>query len=358
MQKKFCAIAAALALGGLLAVSGSAFAAKGFQHLSFMGSYLEKHPTVVNVWKPWFKVVEEKFPGKLSFDYFGQGHLYPEAEGLSAISDGRVDFGTLRPSVFPGKMNLLAAPALPGMCPNAIVGSLVTEDLIRKFEGVRAEFPKGTRHCFSWASAAYQLHTIKPVKSLADVKGLKIIAWDATTLEYVKALGANAIRLSSPDSYLALSKGMADGVLCPLAPLRSYKITEATKNHLLLDLGINTFCMEANEQLWNDMPADMRTWLDSEFGMKMALAAGKSLEDGAKRDIEWMKAQGHQFFPISDEDRAEMLKNMAKFADLFKTSECKGMDPKLVEDVLNYTRERSAFYQAEMKAGKYGDYGM
>ena len=356
MQKKFCALAAALALGGMLAVSGSAFAAKGFQHLSFMGSYLEKHPTVVNVFKPWFKTVEEKFPGKLSFDYFGQNHLYPEAEGMGAIGDGRVDFGTIRPSVFPGKMNLLAAPALPGMCPNAIVGSLVAEDLIEKFAGVRAEYPKGAVHSFAWASAAYQLHTIKPVKSLADLKGLKLIAWDATTLEYVKALGANAIRLSSADSYLALSKGMADGVLCPLAPLRSYKITESTKHHLMLNLGINTFVMMANEDLWNSMPDEMRNWLKGEFGMKMALAAGKSLEDGAKADTKWMKDQGHQFYELSDEDRATMLKSMEKFADLFKTVECKGMDPKLVEDVLNYTRERSAFYQSELKAGKYGDY--
>ena len=44
MLKKFGMLAFALAVGGVLAASGPALAAKGFKHLSFMGSYLEKHP--------------------------------------------------------------------------------------------------------------------------------------------------------------------------------------------------------------------------------------------------------------------------------------------------------------------------
>ena len=69
MLKRFGALAAALAVGGMLAMSGTAMAAKGFKHLSFMGSYLEKHPTVVNYWEPYFKATDEKIGGKLTFDY-------------------------------------------------------------------------------------------------------------------------------------------------------------------------------------------------------------------------------------------------------------------------------------------------
>ena len=44
MLKKFGALAVALAVGGMLAMSGTAVAAKGFKHLSFMGSYLRSIP--------------------------------------------------------------------------------------------------------------------------------------------------------------------------------------------------------------------------------------------------------------------------------------------------------------------------
>ena len=355
MLKKFGVFAAALALGGMCVFAGSAEAAKGFKGLSFMGSYLDTHPTVVNVWKPWFKVVEEKFGGKLTFDYFATNVLYPESEAPAAITDGRVDFGVVRPSVYPGKMNLLGAVALPGMCPNALVGSLVTEDIIEHFKEIRDEFPANSVHYFGWASASYQIHTLKPVKNMEELKGKKIIVWDAATLEWIKAMGANPIRMSSPDTYLALSKGMADGVICPLAPLRSFKISEATKYHLILNMAVNTFAMEVNKDLWNSMPQDMRDWLTAEGGMKMAEACGKSLEDGAMRDTKWMEQQGHQFFYLSDAERAAALAPLASFADMWKNVDCKGMDPKVVDAVLQYTRERSKFYTDAVYSGKYGD---
>ena len=358
MLKKFGVLALALAMGGMLALTGVA-EAKGFKHLSFMGSYVERHPNVLNVYNPFNAEAQKAFPGKngLSFDYFSNNHLCPEPEVPTAVADGRLDFGCIRPAVYPGQMNLMAAVDIPGMCPNAIVGSLVAEETIQKFEGVRAELPQNSVHYTSWVSASYQFHTIKPVKSAAELKGLKIIVWDATTMEMAKAMGCMPIRMTSSDTYLALSKGMGDGVLCPLAPLRSYKITEATKHHLILDMGVTTFVMQANKALWNDMPADMQKWLSEKGGLNMALAVGKSLEDGAKADTKWMEAQGHKFYYVSSEDRAAALAELtAAFIADWKTNTCKGMDPKLVDEVLAFAQERSAYHTEQFKAGKYGDY--
>lgn len=359
MFKKCAGTALALAMGASLALGGAA-QAKGFKDLSFMGSYMGKHPTIVHVWEPFFKAAEEKFPGKngLSFHYFAQGELYPESEAMTALTDGRVDFGTVRPSLFPGNMSLLSSVAIPGMCPNAIVGSLVTEELIEQFPEVRAELPKNSTPFVAWASAAYQIHTINPVRNMEELKGKKIIVWDATTLEIVKALGAVPLRMTSPDTYLALSKGMGDGVLCPLAPLRSFKISEATKHHLILNSGVNTFVMNVHTPLWDDMPKDMQDWLKAEGGMKMALDCGKSLEDGALADTKWMEEQGHKFYYLSEEERARALEPLAVFTEKWKNEECKGIDPALVNKVLTFVQERSKYHTDQMKAGVYGDYKM
>ena len=182
--------------------------------------------------------------------------------------------------------------------------------------------------------------------------------WDATTLEIVKALGAVPLRMTSPDTYLALSKGMGDGVLCPLAPLRSFKISEATKHHLILNSGVNTFVMNVHTPLWNDMPKDMQDWLKAEGGMKMALDCGKSLEDGALADTKWMEEQGHKFYYLSEEERAKALEPLAVFTEKWKNEECKGIDPALVNKVLTFVQERSKYHTDQMKAGVYGDYKM
>ena len=340
-------------------MSGAALG-KGFQNLSFNGGYTPKHPTVVHVWEPFFKAAEAKFPGKggLSFHYFATNELFPEGESMNALTDGRVDFGRVRPSLFPGNMNLLSVVEIPGICPSATVGSLVTQELINEFPEVRAEFPENSLPFTAWASATYQLHTIKPITTLAQMKGLKLIVWDATTLEIVKALGGNPVRMTSPDTYLALSKGMGDGVLCPLAPLRSFKISEATKHHLILNVGVNTFVMNVHTPLWDDMPKDMQDWLKAEGGMKMALASGKSLDDGAIADTRWMEEQGHKFYYLSEEERARALEPLAVFTEKWKNEECRGIDPALVDKVLTFVQERSRFHTEQMKAGAYGDYKM
>ena len=165
--------------------------------------------------------------------------------------------------------------------------------------------------------------------------------------------------MTSTDTYLALSKGMGDGVLCPAGlPLRSFKISEATKHHLILNVGVNTFVMNVHTPLWDDMPKDMQDWLKAEGGMKMALASGKSLDDGAIADTRWMEEQGHKFYYLSEEERARALEPLAVFTEKWKNEECRGIDPALVNKVLTFVQERSRFHTEQMKAGAYGDYKM
>lgn len=354
MSKKCLTIILAAVLGVFLTLGGIANAA-GFKNLSFNGSYLPKHPTVTEVFLPFFKAAETQFPGKngLSFNYFCTNELYPEAEGIRALSDGRVDFGNVRPAVFPGNMNLLGVVAIPGMAPNAVVGSLVAQDLVDEFPEIRAELPPNSTPFVMWASAPYQFHTIDPVRNVEELKGKKIIVWDADTLEMAKALGANPVRMSSPDTYLALSKGMADGVLCPVAPVRAYKINEAAKHHLILNLGVNPFVENVHTPLWNEMPKEMQTWLTEQGGKKMSLAVGQSLDEGAKRDTKLLESQGDKFYYLSDAEREEALKPLDYFVDKWKNETCKNIDPALVDKVLKFAQERSKFHSEQQKSGAY-----
>ncbi len=361
MLKKWKICAAALALGGLLCSPLSGGAAENdakFTGLSFMGGYLESHPTTQEVFIPFMKAAEKQFDGKLSFRYFSTNALYSEAEAYSALSDGRADIGMVRPSLFPTKMRLLGVVSLPGMCPNAVVGSFVTEELIRKFPEVRAELPRNTEHFTSWASAPYQLHTLTPIRTREDLKGKRIAVWDSTSLAFVEALGAHGIRMSSPDTFLALSRGMVDGVLCPLAPLRSYKISDETRYHLIIGIGVDPFTAEINKKVWDAMPKDMKTWISSQGGTVMAEACGRSLENSAMAEVKWMKEQGHEFTVLSGEERAAFLDPLNVFVERWKTEVCKGLDPKLVDEVYKYAVERSKYHTEQMNAGKYGDFNI
>ncbi len=320
--------------------------------LSYMGSYVEFHPTTQEVHLPFMEQVEKDTNGEITFNYFSKNTLYPESEEYAVLNDGRVDFGVFRSAYYPGVVNLMSVIDIPGMAPNAITGSLLAADVMAKFPEISAEFPKESVPFTVWASASYQIHTIDPVKNLSELKGKKIIVWDALTLEIAQMLGANPIRLSSTDTYLSLSKGMADGVLCPLAPVRSFKISDVAKYHLLLDVGVSAFNMSIFKGLWDDFSPEQQKYFTENGWSKYALAAGQSLDNGAMRDVEWMKELGHEFYTPTDEERQEMLTMLAPFKENW-LKKMEGYGHKNAAEILKYAEERSKYYQDEFAKGTY-----
>ena len=344
-------MAAALVLGGVL-ISAPAAAEKPVE-LAFMGGYLEEHPVVTDVWKPFFKAAEEAFAGKIAFRYFAENSLYSnQAEDGQGISDGRTAFGCIRPSVHPDMFRLIGVINVPGIVPNAVVGSLVLEDVIAKFPAVRAELPKDSTHFTSWTSAAYQISTTKPVHSLAELKGLKIVVWDAVSHALVRELGAMPIRVSPGDSYWTLKRGIAEGILCPLPPLKVYGIADMAKHHLLLDAMVQGFTEEVSLRHWNGLSKDMKAWIRSEGGSRMALEIGRTLEDNVKAVKAELEADGHKFCTVAETDKPAFSAALATVNAQWKEL-CGDLDPKLVDEVLDYARARAAYHTAAFESGKY-----
>lgn len=354
MFQRIKSLAALFALGGVL-VSAPALAAEKPMELPFMGGYVEEHPAVSSVWKPFFEKAEAKFPGKIAFSYYAENMLYSnQAEAAQGVSDGRAAFGTIRPSVHPEEFRLLGVINIPGLVPNAVVGSLVLSDIIEKFPAVRAELPRNTEHFTAWTSAAYQLHTKSAVHSLKEMEGMNIVVWDSVSHAMVREMGGNPVRVSPPDTYWTLQRGLADGIMCPLAPLKAYRLSDLVKHHLMLDAMVQAFVMEASHKYWKAMPKAMQNWFKAEGGAKMGLAIAQSLEERVQADVAVMETMEHKFCVVSEADKGSFQKAKDAVADLWKEY-CAGIDPRLLDAVLAYARNRAEFHTKAWNAGKYSD---
>ena len=353
MFPRIKSLLAAVTLGAL--VVSPAFAAEKPTDILFMGGYVEEHPVVNSVWKPFFEAAEKKFAGKIKFSYYAENMLYSnQAEALQGISDGRTTFGTIRPAVHPEEFRLLGVINIPGLVPNAVVGSLVMADIIEKFPAIRAEFPKGSEHFTSWTSASYQIHTKEPVLALKELEGKKIVVWDAVSHVMVREMGATPIRVSPPDTYWTLQRGLADGIMCPLAPLNSYRLSSLVKHHLMLDAMVQGFIMEASHKHWNAMPKALQKWFKAEGGAKMALDIAQTLEERVQAETAVLDTMEHKFRKPSEADMAELEKVKSAMAQHWKQY-CEGIDPALLDKVLAFARNRADFHTKEWNAGKYRD---
>jgi TRAP-type mannitol/chloroaromatic compound transport system substrate-binding protein len=149
--------------------------------------------------------------GALVIDVFGAGEIVPAFQVFDAVSQGQVEMGHTASLFWGGKMK--AAPlfttqpfgfnATEHVAWLAAGGQALWDELYQPF-GVRAFLGGNTG-----PSAAGWFR--KEIKSLADVKGLRI---RATGLggEIYNELGATALAIPPADTYAALERGVIDAV--------------------------------------------------------------------------------------------------------------------------------------------------
>ena len=235
-----------------------------------MRVYGSDTPQSINAFIPWIKQMGELSQGRLSIAFYNPNSICPATQVYPSTVAGAVDIGASGTIWNVGKFNLSEIIELPFLFNGAESASLTMWELYNRFPEWREEY-KEVKMLWQWASALFQLHTVKkPVRTLEDLKGMKIISWSAPMNNLIRMLGANAVDGKPTDTYLALERGMADGVLCPLAPLRSFKISDAAKHHTILNLNAAGFWAGMNQAKWNSLPPDLQKLISESTGEKMA----------------------------------------------------------------------------------------
>lgn len=293
--------------------------------LSFAGPYYGQHPTLVNAWRPWIEKVAKMSNGALKFEYFEPNALAPYRDQFDSTVAGTIDLGAQFCGIAPGKFPMAELMDLPFLVPNAETASKVTWELYQKFPEWRDQF-KGVKGMWMWTSALFELNTVKkPVHTLEDLKGLKIICWSPKMIQMMKLLGASPLEIRPHDSYLALQRGMADGILIPLAPIRSFKISEVAKYHTMVDIAVGPFWAGFNQNAWNKLTPELQKILTNTTGAEMARSSGKTLDDGQAMDYKWLKENGHTMIELSMAEKERWkTKLQTLHDDWLKSMEAKG----------------------------------
>jgi len=271
--------------------------------LKFQGVYPPVHMNVKQVVMPWIEDVKDKSGGRLVIEYFPPNAIVKDKESYKAVESGVVDILSYGQGRNPGKFPLSDILELPFLFPNGETGSLVAWDLYEKYPEWREEY-KGTRVLWHWVSATAQIATNnRPVKTLEDMSGLKIIGWSPTLQNLPKILGANPVNIPPMDTYLALERGVADGVHASYAAMGPFKLTEATKYVTEADTMVVPFYCVINRNSLKRLPEDLRGIILETTGREMSRRSGQSLDDGAKAGLEAIKKMGLEHFVLPAEER-------------------------------------------------------
>ena len=308
-------------------VAGQTLAADKKYTIKLASEYPDKHPTVKNGFLPWIDEIKEKSGGRLKIQFFNPNTICPAKEAYSSLVAGAVDMVfTPTQMTARGKLPISSVALLPFMFNGAEGGSRTSWDLFNKYPQMQKEYDE-VKVLWMWNSAVFELHTTKKiVKTLDDLKGMKIIVWTADLGRIVRALGANPVETIPHDTYLALQRGMAQGVMCPIAPMKVYKISDVAKNHTIVGAMTTHFMAAMNQKKWDSLPADSQQLLVDNTGLKMVNVSGQTLDQGAIKDAAWMRKKGHKFYVLPADEKGRWQAKIGDIkADWIKRMEGKGI---------------------------------
>ena len=168
----------------------------------------------------------------------------------------------------------------------------------------------------------------KPVRSLADLKGLKIRASSKSAAAILTAYGATPVQMPATKVYTSMSTGVVDGALMGTGSLLIFKLLEPTKYVITgLPEMPTTLFMVMNEEAYKELKPDHRGALDKLTGLGISLKAAQLEANFGDLGMKKFRAiKGKQVIELSAGAQAEFAKAAKSgVASVLKDIEGKGV---------------------------------
>ena len=239
--------------------------------------------------------VEKASGGRIKFQMLPK-HPSAAPGTFDAVRDGLVDVSYVTASYTPARHVLPLVAELPGAGDTAEINSVAYSRLHWKYLDKAGEY-KGVHLVGVFTHGPGQMfNTKRPIKSLADLQGMKIRTGGGIAEAMARALGASAFVKPAPESYELLSSGIADGVFFPQESIVSFKLDQLVKYATLFPGGFysSSFGFFINEDKWNKLSKADQELLAKFGGEHLARRAGKSWDNVDRIGNEGMKKAGVQ----------------------------------------------------------------
>ena len=169
--------------------------------------------------------------------------------------------------------------------------------------------------------------TSKPVKTMADLRGLKLRAPTRLTNKFIAMLGATPVGMPVPQVGDALSKGVIDGAVVPYEVVPSVKIQELVKYHSETDPAeaafyTSTFIFAMNKAKYESLPPDLKKVIDANSGQALSGQIGKAFVQADAEGKKLTTGNTTNVIPAAE------LANWKKLGDKLAADWIKEMDGK------------------------------
>lgn len=297
-----------LALGGALLgmLTAAQAVAQDYPSLSLrMAHPLPETWPAANWDKWWAEEVERRSDGKIDIEIFWSGQLGGLTEIKSLVGDGAVELGVFAQAVHAEELPMMAVSAgllnrvsADPETAHTLAGEMYQQDLVKAEADAAGIVP------IKWTvPSTYTLLCNKPVKEMADLKGLRVRAVGGAYVPiWMEEYGMVPTRVQAPELREGLERGTIDCNFGPIEWATFSELEQVAPYWSDINTGaFTTFQLIASKGAWDSWPQEVRDLMTevAEEAMQKGMAELAEVEQTA---IDEFQAAGGEIVKLSDMD--------------------------------------------------------
>jgi TRAP-type transport system periplasmic protein len=291
----------------------------------------------------WAEGLEKQSGGRITVKRFPNQQMGPMAQHYDFARTGQADVAWFLHGATPGRFPLTEIIQLPYLVGSAEIGTKTINDPELRSKYLDAEH-RGLKMLLLLTHQPGNVHTSKkPIRTVDDMKGMRLRFASATIRDFVAALGGTPVGVPAPEQVEQLQKGTLDGTFIDYGGAGiAFKMGGVVKYSTEMYSYVSSFGVGMNEDFWNKLPPDLKemvtksmTGVEKEVGQAwdaLDVVGKKALVDG-----------GAEAVKLSPEENAKFRKIGADVAEAkIKELEGKGMPARAVYTSIQSLAEKHA----------------
>lgn len=306
-------------------------------------AYAEKHVLkIAHFWpssalsqqkviEPWCETIAEQSDNRLECQIYPAMQLGGSPQQLiNQAAEGVADIVWTLPGYTAGRFPIIEAFELPFMVKDAESGSRALWEYYETF--AQDEFSAVKPLAFHVHDAGHLHNNRREIKSLADMKGLKMRAPTRQTNIMLTKMGATPVSVPLPQLADSLSKGVVDGYVIPWEVVPTLRLHELTKYHTEMNaespsLYSTLFSVVMNHDTYDKLPADLQKIIDDNTGADFSAFIGKQWDESVAEARQHAVDNGNTIYVIPEGETQEWLAvGDSVAADWVKSMDKKGLN--------------------------------
>jgi TRAP-type C4-dicarboxylate transport system substrate-binding protein len=242
--------------------------------------------------QPWSEKVNKESGETLNVRVYAGYSLVDMRNTLDRVQNGVADFAFCILGPVSSQFPKTLVATLPFEAESAHEAGLALQRLYDK--GIIADEWKRVKPIAFGVFANLSYHTASPVKSLEELKGLKISVQGRLAGQTLEALGGTPITLPINDVYAALQRGTIDGSAIGWPATVAFKLTDIVRNHVQASLGGEAAIMIMNNNTYARLKGKAKHAIDANIGTDYTNWFNKVIDDTEHAAIATVEKQHNQ----------------------------------------------------------------